>query len=568
MPSETSTPSFSFQALGLGSVLKLHRLGVPMFQREYSWKREMVDQLFRDLAKAMQDQSDYFLGTVVTVPDSRGEVLNIVDGQQRLTTTAIFMSAIRDYVLEQAGPENLIVESIENEFLSIIDRGKNRRVPRLQLNVDDRSFFDQLINRGGVAPAPTRESHRRLLKAKEAANSFVRALVGTFDENARIRAINEWIGFLEQKANVILLKAPDSASAFRMFETLNDRGLKTSQADLVKNYLFEEATDRVVEAQARWSSMLSTLEEIEDEERHLNFLRHVIIATRAFTRADRVFNTVQSRVQGETNSLQFLSDLERLATTYVATYRPDSELWNGYPPAALKAIRVLSLLDLKPFRPLILAVAEKFEPTEGAKALALFVSIGVRILIAGRTNSGQIEQACAQAALNAYRKEYTTAKELREALDKIIPNDEEFEQLFSTATSSKTALARYYLHSLERAQEDDPEPYFETSENPDTITLEHILPKNPGPNWPQFDPEDVKRFSVRIGNLCLLNKSSNNHLRSAGFEEKRPILKEAPYVLTSEVAQFAEWTPKSIVERQRTQAALAIKAWPVGRLKK
>src|SRR3546814_8365981 len=74
---------------------------------------------------------------------------------------------------------------------------------------------------------------------------------------------------LELRASVILLKAPDSAHAFRMFETLNDRGQKTSQADLVKNYLFEQAGERVVEAQAKWSSMLNTLEEIDDDDRHV-----------------------------------------------------------------------------------------------------------------------------------------------------------------------------------------------------------------------------------------------------------------------------------------------------------
>src|SRR3546814_5404518 len=83
--------------------------------------------------------------------------------------------------------------------------------------------------------------------------------------------------------------------------------------------------------------MLNTLEEIDDDDRHVNFLRHILIATRAFTRADRVFGTVQTKVQGEINALQFLSDLERLATVYVATYRPDSDQWNGYPPSALKA---------------------------------------------------------------------------------------------------------------------------------------------------------------------------------------------------------------------------------------
>src|SRR3546814_9435829 len=118
MADQESVSSFSFQALGLGSVLKLNRLSVPLYQREYAWKEEKVEQLLRDLQRAKDDQTDYFLGTIVTIPKPNTEVLNVVDGQQRITTTAIFLAGIRDYVLKQE-PDSLIVESIENEFLTI-----------------------------------------------------------------------------------------------------------------------------------------------------------------------------------------------------------------------------------------------------------------------------------------------------------------------------------------------------------------------------------------------------------------------------------------------------------------
>jgi hypothetical protein len=563
MTEKSGSTGFTFAALGLASVLKGNRLNVPLYQREYSWREEKVEQLLRDLQRAKDDITDYFLGMIVAVPQAKGETLDVVDGQQRLTTVAIFLSSIRDFILE-TDPNNLIIESIENEFLTIIDRKQDKRVPRLRLNVDDHAYFDDLIARGPNKLAPARESHRLLLAARTFIDGFIKSIVSSYDQKGSISVLNDWITFMEQGANVVLLKAPDRAYAFRMFETLNDRGQKTSQADLVKNYLFEQANERLVEAQAKWSSMLSTLEEIEDDDRYINFLRHTLIATRAFTRADRVFGTVQSTVRGETNALQFLTDLERLAVVYVATYRPDSEQWTGYPASALKAIKVLAMLDLKPFRPLILAVVEKYSPIEGAKALAIFVAIGVRVLIAGRTNSGQIEQTCANAALSVYRLEITTAAALRDKLASITPGDAEFEQVFATASSAKTALGRYYLRSLEQARENDPEPYFEPNDDPASITLEHVLPKNPNEGeWTDFDPEEVKRLARRIGNLCLLQKTANSNLKSAEFALKKPSLAAAKYVLTSEIAEFSDWTADTIAERQRGLAKLAVKAWPV-----
>jgi uncharacterized protein with ParB-like and HNH nuclease domain len=73
-----------------------------------------------------------------------------------------------------------------------------------------------------------------------------------------------FLKFLETTALVILLKVPDDLNAFVMFETLNDRGLKTSQADLLKNYLFGESDDRIDEAQTFWAATIGTLETLEN----------------------------------------------------------------------------------------------------------------------------------------------------------------------------------------------------------------------------------------------------------------------------------------------------------------
>ena len=60
---------------------------------------------------------------------------------------------------------------------------------------------------------------------------------------------------VEHSATVILLKVPNDVNAYKMFETLNDRGLRTSQADLVKNYLFGQSGSRLGEAQQKWALM-------------------------------------------------------------------------------------------------------------------------------------------------------------------------------------------------------------------------------------------------------------------------------------------------------------------------
>ena len=104
-----SDGEIGFSQLGLAKILKQNRLVVPANQRDYSWTRKQVRTLFQDLARAISEgDKSYFLGTIVTIPRDNG-VLEVVDGQQRLATTAIFLAQVRNYLAES---EPFITKSI------------------------------------------------------------------------------------------------------------------------------------------------------------------------------------------------------------------------------------------------------------------------------------------------------------------------------------------------------------------------------------------------------------------------------------------------------------------------
>src|SRR3990167_502662 len=108
-----------FDRIGLGTILKRYRLAVPPNQRDYSWEDQHVKTLFNDLAEAISaDESEYFLGTIVGV-DKALNLLEIVDGQQRLATTVIFLCEVRNYLKDL---EPIISQDITKSFLTDIDR--------------------------------------------------------------------------------------------------------------------------------------------------------------------------------------------------------------------------------------------------------------------------------------------------------------------------------------------------------------------------------------------------------------------------------------------------------------
>ncbi len=552
----------AFDQAGLGSVLKHDQLVVPPNQREYAWTDREVPQLFQDFAKAIADgESLYFLGTIVTIPRPNG-TLEVVDGQQRLATTAILLAAIRDYLIDK---EDILVESITNEFLTGIDRIKRVRVPKLRLNVNDNELFRWTIARNPDEPKPaeTKESHTLLTRAYAEAQKHVRNIVSPLDPKGHGDLLNTWVSFIEHRALVILLRVPNDANAYKMFETLNDRGLRTSQADLIKNYLFGRAGDRTQEVQNSWSYMRGTLESLEEENITVDFLRHALIVIRGYTRESQVYDIVQDIVKGEPGAVNFASTLEALANAYVATFNPEHEKWNGYPDSSRRAIEVFNLLNIRPMRALLLAVAAKFVPKEAAQSFQFLVSLGVRLLIASSTRSGSVELPLAGTANDVFTGKIETNDDLRKGLNGIIVSDDEFKSAFDTARVSKAKLARYYLRSLEMAAKGEGEPWFVPTEDRSIINLEHVLAKKPEDNWPQFSDDEVAMYTNRLGNQVLMRASDNSDLKSAEFAEKKSAYTKSPYELTSQISGLDDWTVSAIATRQKTLADLALVAWPI-----
>ena len=311
---ETET-EIGFAQLGLGEVLKQNRLAVPTNQREYAWERKEVRTLFQDFAREISgpDRS-YFLGTIVTIPRPEG-FLEVVDGQQRLATTTILLAAIRDYLMPI---ETDLANSMSEEFLTFFDRDSRTRFPRLRLNVDDDDFFRQRLEAAEDMAPPTKQSHRLLDDAFKEAVRQVRNIVSELDEKDHGNELNRWVDFIEIRANVILLRVPNANNAYRMFETLNDRGKRVSQSDLVKNYLFGCAGERLESVQQKWAYMRGALESMEEEDTTITFLRNALSVIRGFVRDADVYEAVQAQVKGGQPAVTFSSQLENLSYSFVA----------------------------------------------------------------------------------------------------------------------------------------------------------------------------------------------------------------------------------------------------------
>lgn len=545
-----------FEQLGLGDILKRYQLSVPANQREYSWSDREVTTLLQDFSQAIaDDEVGYFLGTVVTIP-LKG-VLEVVDGQQRLATTAILLRCIYEY-LNPIEPD--LANSISTDFLVGYDRVRKEHIPKLTLNLRDNDFFRSRIT-GDKSITASSASHERIQEAFNKCTEHVKNVVSSLAAKDHTDVLNRWISFLQEKALVVLVRVTDEANAYKMFETLNDRGLKTSQSDLVKNHLFGKAQDRIGEVQEKWALLRGTLESMDNEDITIDFLRHALTASHGFVRENQIYENVQAIAKSPQTSVTFASNMENLANIYVAIHNPEHEKWNRYNDNVRRSIDVLNLFNLRPMRPLMLSIAAKFDEKDTQEAFKFLIALTVRIFIVGNSRNGVIEQALAATA-----KEIFTGKikmDFIKSLKNVTPSDEQFQIAFESASVTKMQWARYYLRSLELAAKSESEPWLIPNDDKQAINLEHILPKKPENNWSEFTQDEVNLYVNRIGNMALIQASKNSDLKSDVFDVKKKVYQHSPYLLTKQIADADLWDKNSIVERQKILAKYALNAWKI-----
>ena len=419
--------AFAFQSMGIGRLIKSGRLAVPPNQRAYAWEDRHILNLFHDLNEALssRDAQSYFLGTIVLIQAGHGTPI-IADGQQRLATTSILLARIRDYLHSIKRVQSAL--SIDQDFLRTIDRDTEQNVPKIALNIEDNEFHIRTILSGpmdgDVSELPAvRPSNVRLNKASELAKQFVLDILKPQPEGAHAELLLHWVSYLEHDARLVVVTVADESSAFRIFETLNDRGLKASQADILKNYFLSKASPkRLPEAHTLWNTISVTVENLEDDENEalVTYIRHLWITTHGPTKERELAAEIRSEVTAEGRTFAFLTDARAAVRDYMALSSQHHPKWEDYKASTRQNIEIISEhLQVEQIRPLLFAVARNFDVEEADKAFRLFVSWSVRFLIFGG-RGGLLDIQYSNRAKEVGTKQITKARDLRDAMARYV----------------------------------------------------------------------------------------------------------------------------------------------------
>lgn len=221
---------------------------IPPFQRDYSWSEENWEELWFDIMamySGEQDaESEHYMGYLVLQDSDNKKFSSVIDGQQRITTISIIVLAalnhLRILISKDIDSENnkQRAKVLRESYIGYIDPITLKSRSKLTLNKHNDRFYQTYlaVNSEHIPARNLKASEHMLRKAYAWFGNRVESKFG-FEEYSG-RDVTGFIDSLVDKLFFTVITVTDELNAFKVFETLNARGVKLSSTDLLKNYLF------------------------------------------------------------------------------------------------------------------------------------------------------------------------------------------------------------------------------------------------------------------------------------------------------------------------------------------
>lgn len=534
---------------------------VPPYQRNYSWDESEYGVFWDDIAKTFErDTPEYFLGSIVISKEREPEFI-VIDGQQRLITISILLAALRAHLLRLG--KDTEAHALTHKFLGVTNARGEPQTAKIILNKNDRAFYERHIVWGGNVKEVDRASKDDRMQMSNRLlakcfcffyNRLVELLSGGWSVEALSASIRE---ALYERNYVIRLDVRNDIDAFTLFETLNDRGLELSEADLLKSHLLAVSGAEREQVQAAWE----TVEENLNNERVVKFVRHHWNSTRGLISKRGLYADIKSTVTSPSTARNYASEVCSASEYYAALRDPAHHLWLTFPRQQQQALRqqIEAVGLLRPDQIfIILLAALEADRRNFHDFLTMVVNFTFRYTTICNLGSSRLPQVFIEIARHIReRGEADPAEIFKQYLKSLYPSDDQFRSAFSRKAIRHNGQARYILTKLNDS--------LETGRiDPLNTDLEHIFPKRFSPDWVQDKkdfPGGPKKYVYRLGNMTLIAPELNQKLGNAPFSVKREAFTSHRLRITDTVVEAKRWTAEEINRRQNWMAELAVKIW-------
>ncbi len=554
---------------------------IPDYQRPYQWTEKNCEKLLDDLFSSYEcyKESGYFCGSLVLIvintdSETNVETYDIVDGQQRLSTFILLakvLATLYDKDLNSTSREFL------EKSLGDTDGEKRKRLTFNTIGLNAKDDFQDALDFFDNSHASKNNKNNYLKNA---------VCLKNYLKEKEIENINAFIKWLYFKVVFIKTTCPNISMALRIFSVLNARGLPLHATDIFKGELLKELAKEEDQKKLvfRWNALRQKCSENESKfpKRKEN--------KREKNAAEILFSWYLAYLNPVTGAK---SMEERLADQFEKLNKPPLEYLKGIEDFYNAYCKVLEMQDwhahllsylASDFWRIILCTSllHHYSDQDIETLKELLVKFYYQNWVAGQTKSTRSQTNC---NIIIALKEKKSVRYIASIVVKKYLDDKNITQRFKENLQDSNLYTKFYfagksvkknswlkpvLILVEYFVSDDPKP--KRIQMDKNLHVEHILPQQPGSSsqWMKdFSEEERELYTHSLANLTLLGGTKNAQASNLDFKEKKEIYmgnavklgkdkrgREKTfkvmtcYKMTIDVAQYTEWTPKSLEKRK------------------
>ncbi len=573
---------------------------IPVYQRGYSWSTDAVGQFLDDLKDSNERKGyTHFFGTIYTVTDN--STIRIVDGQQRITTCAMFLICARNYfhTLKESIPlAKRIHHDLQRMLYKIDDETHMPNIDEFILSLGriNHKFFKKHIlpvspisPKSNIMDSANNDSDECLAKAYAKISKFIYDLVGldeSRDDKIGVKQLYDIVMNLLQNYDMIRVEVEDESQAYDMFNLINNRGMKLDSSDLIKNRIFSKLYDQFKDKNKQnldkkldsydktWSDIRNRITDRDQGNYDLDIFFYNYLIAFESKESDLKFGDVFKKFQDllkDKRANDIINALDEWSIKFTKLRNPQPH-FNKYPVLEhyLKKIKDINATHIYS---IILFGYKKFwnrdneSSNKDKKLFEDLVEISYKYHLRVKSLPSGISTTTYQNKLYCCISKMMTGE--LESKDSIIneltkedayPNNDKISLILKTFKVKNKNLALACLEEIERTYNLKPI-------NSD-VSIEHIMPKNIT-RWKNYIKEqhnysgpnaddDVKNMHLKyrdwLANQTLLNLPINERISNGPFngeDAKKANYKEDYYEITRSLEEYPEWNSTNIEERQK-----------------
>ncbi len=518
---------------------------IPDYQRPYSWDKDNVSDLISDLVTSYINniEENYFCGSLVLVQGDKGR-LDIIDGQQRVTTFTILACVIRDLYYD-------ILDEKQKDYikLSIQDKYENtKRKLKFLTNDKYQLDFEETVLKKINFVSNKNDYEKDFPKNRYLQNAhFIRDNIKENFGNFNID-VNKFVIWLYEKIVLTTILCPNADSAIRIFNVLNDRGMPLSPIDILKSSLMQRILNEEDKNtfKVSWEAIITKLEfdDIAFEDM-LNSYLYYKLGDNPSVRIDTELMDIFKKENKLENPLEIISEIKKFSDSYIEILT----LKNKY-------IFCLKYLKHRIYWTSILASAKFVKYKDFDKLIKYLMAYYYQNWIAGKT------------VANIKQTSFNIIKSIKkdDNIDEIIKLMQENLKKYETTNMFENELNinNHYERNWAKPLLILVEYFWTDSQNEQQsfiplsskLHLEHILPQTTNEFWNNiFTIEQREIWTNSLANLVLLSLRKNIQAQNYDFNSKKEAYFNNDNVVTSfhttrDIKEICEWNEKELKLRK------------------